>query len=202
MTAIRERILTAAARVYGEAGFRGATTRRIAAEAAVNEVTLFRHFGSKTHLLHEAINHAARTELGVRLPDIPRNPRSELITWARPWFQALTERRMLIRTAMGEVAERPEVVPSCDHASRSAGALAEYLGGLRTHGFTARRYNARRAAAMLLGAMFADAMHRDIMPDLFQADEETAIAGYVDLLLAALGVEPVRPSSARRRKHA
>ena len=55
---------------------------------------------------------------------------------------------------------------------------------------------------MLLGAMFADAMHRDIMPDLFQADEETAIAGYVDLLLAALGIEARRPSPARRRKHA
>jgi hypothetical protein len=40
------------------------------------------------------------------------------------------------------------------------------------------------------------------MPDLFHADEDTAIAGYIDLLLAALGVESRRPSSARRRKHA
>jgi AcrR family transcriptional regulator len=202
MRDIREQILTAAAKVYGESGFRGATTRRIATEADVNEVTLFRHFGSKTRLLHEAINHAARTELGVRLPNVPVNPRAELIAWARPWFRALTERRMLIRTAMGEVAEHPEIVPSCDHASRSAGALADYLRALRTHGLTHRRYDARRAGAMLLGAMFADAMHRDIMPDLFQADEETAIAGYVDLLLAALGVEPRRSSSTRRRTHA
>jgi AcrR family transcriptional regulator len=202
MLDIRERILTAAARVYGESGFRGATTRRIASEAAVNEVTLFRHFGSKTRLLHEAIDHAARTELGVHLPDLPRDPRAELIAWARPWFRALVDRSQLIRTAMGEVAEHPEVMPSCDHASRSAGALAEYLRLLHTQGLTDRRYDARRAAAMLLGAMFADAMHRDIMPELFQADEETAVAGYVDLLLAALGVEPRRPSSARRRKHA
>ena len=202
MVEIRERILTAAARVYGESGFRGATTRRIATEAAVNEVTLFRHFGSKTRLLHEAIDYAARTELDVRLPEVPLNPRAELIAWARPWFRALTERRMLIRTAMGEVAEHPEIAPSCDYASRSAGALADYLRRLQAHGFTDRRFDARRAGAMLLGAMFADAMHRDIMPDLFHADEDTAIAGYIDLLLAALGVESRRPSSVRRRKHA
>jgi hypothetical protein len=55
---------------------------------------------------------------------------------------------------------------------------------------------------MMLGAMFADAMHRDIMPELFHADEDTAIAGYVDLVLAALGVEPRRRTPARRRKHA
>ena len=51
----RQRSLDAAARIYGEAGFRGATTRRIAAEAGVNEVTLFRIFGSKASLLAEAV---------------------------------------------------------------------------------------------------------------------------------------------------
>ena len=45
---LRDRILEAAALVYAETGFRGATTRRIAERAGVNEITLFRHFGSKT----------------------------------------------------------------------------------------------------------------------------------------------------------
>src|SRR6185437_17057975 len=44
---IRERLLGAAAQVYAEAGYRGATTRRIAHEAGVSEITLFRQFGSK-----------------------------------------------------------------------------------------------------------------------------------------------------------
>jgi len=47
----RERILAAAARVYAEHGFRGATTRRIAEEAGVNEITIFRQFGSKAALI-------------------------------------------------------------------------------------------------------------------------------------------------------
>ena len=47
---IQNRILAAAARVYAQYGFRGATTRLIANEAGVNEVTLFRTFGSKAEL--------------------------------------------------------------------------------------------------------------------------------------------------------
>ena len=51
----RTQLLEAAARIYSEAGFRGATTRRIADEAGVNEVTLFRLFGSKGALIAEAV---------------------------------------------------------------------------------------------------------------------------------------------------
>src|ERR671934_42193 len=54
---IRHRILAAAARVYAQYGFRGATTRLIATAAGVNEVTLFRTFGSKAQLL-QAMMHA------------------------------------------------------------------------------------------------------------------------------------------------
>ena len=56
----RQRIVQAAARVFAETGYRGATTRRIAHAANVNEVTLFRHFRSKEELLREAIAQAVR----------------------------------------------------------------------------------------------------------------------------------------------
>ncbi len=43
----RERILQAAAELFAEKGYARATTRSIAEAAKVNEVTIFRHFGSK-----------------------------------------------------------------------------------------------------------------------------------------------------------
>jgi AcrR family transcriptional regulator len=49
--ATQQAILDAVATCIGRHGFRGATTRRIAREAGVNEVTLFRRFGSKAALL-------------------------------------------------------------------------------------------------------------------------------------------------------
>ncbi len=47
----RQRIITAALGLFGQVGYTRATTRGIAEAAGVNEVTLFRHFGSKKNLL-------------------------------------------------------------------------------------------------------------------------------------------------------
>ena len=55
MSTTRERLLKAALKVFSQKGYRGATTRAIAREAGVNEVTLFRHFGAKQHLFTEII---------------------------------------------------------------------------------------------------------------------------------------------------
>ena len=96
---LRERILEAAARVYAEAGFRGATTRRIASEAGVNEVTLFRQFGSKSALIGEAIGLAGGGDSPSEvpeLPEVPRKPEPELRAWAAAHLRMLRERRTII----------------------------------------------------------------------------------------------------------
>src|SRR5688572_460094 len=51
----RDRLLDVTATIFAEAGYHGTTTRRIAQEADVNEVTIFRHFGSKDALIREAL---------------------------------------------------------------------------------------------------------------------------------------------------
>ncbi|HEY5470707.1 MAG TPA: TetR/AcrR family transcriptional regulator [Bacteroidales bacterium] len=50
-----QRILDAALKVFASEGYTGATTRRIAEEANVAEVTLFRKFQSKENLLKEVL---------------------------------------------------------------------------------------------------------------------------------------------------
>ncbi len=50
-----QKILNAALRVFASEGYAGATTRRIAQEANVTEVTLFRKFQSKENLLREVL---------------------------------------------------------------------------------------------------------------------------------------------------
>ena len=68
---VREALIDAAIRVFSEAGLRGATTRRIAQEADVNEVTLFRHFKSKDDLITAALEQFAT--LAQVHPDIRQN---------------------------------------------------------------------------------------------------------------------------------
>lgn len=49
----KERISTAAFTLFAEKGFDGTTTRAIAERAGVNEVTIFRTFGSKDALFRQ-----------------------------------------------------------------------------------------------------------------------------------------------------
>ncbi len=185
---IRTRLLQAAARVYAETGFRGATTRRIAQAAGVNEVTLFRHFGSKSRLLHEAIESSAAGTRTAPLPDTPVDPRTELLAWARLRLKALHERRSLIRTCMGEVEEHPDLIPAEGSAtSAAAHELGAYLKRLQRVGLAAPDFHPAAASVLLMGVLFADAMGRDVMPDMFNADEGRAVTQYVDLLLRAIG---------------
>lgn len=52
----KDRMLQAAIDLMAEQGYKGTSTKEIAAAAGVSEMTLFRHFGSKQNLLEEAVD--------------------------------------------------------------------------------------------------------------------------------------------------
>lgn len=52
----REKILQSTIKLIREKGFKTATTRAIAKNAGVNEVTIFRHFGNKKGIIEAIIN--------------------------------------------------------------------------------------------------------------------------------------------------
>lgn len=184
---IRERILKAAVKVYGEVGFRGATTRRIAEEAGVNEVTLFRNFGSKSALLHEAVHAAGLVPNSPMLPSDPGDYRAELLAWSLAHYADLVTKRPLIRTCLGECEEHPEILsPAESTALKSRGTVMAYLAALQSRGVVRPDVDLSVATAMLTGVLFADAMGRDILPHLFQTDDRTAVAAYLDLFLRAV----------------
>ena len=197
--ASRDRIITAAVRVFAESGYRGATTKRIASEAGVNEVTLFRNFGSKDELIREAIALVARGEELPSLPDPPIDPAAELTAFARQQLGHLFRIRSLIRTCMGEGEERPEILPRATHRPIHVHhELLAYLRRLQQAGMAAPDADVEAAATTLMGALFSDAMGRDYMPEAFSYSIEEAPVRYVGLILRSVGVEPV--DRAQRRK--
>jgi AcrR family transcriptional regulator len=186
---VRDQLLDAALRVYAESGYHGATTRRIASAAGVNEITLFRHFGSKDLLLREALAHC-HAEGMVTLPEVPRDPLQELTDWSRSHLHHLQQRAALIRTCLGEFAERADMVmPEMSCPVQASRALTTYLERLRERGLAAESTDARAAAGLLLGALFADAIGRDIVPEMYALPAEAALTQYVALLLRGIGVE-------------
>src|SRR5262245_32091291 len=121
---VRESLLKAAILVYADAGVRGATTRRIAQEAGVNEVTLFRHFKTKAALLGAALGHLARHVTTEELPAQPVDPRAELISWCKTHHRELYKVRALIRRSMGEYEQHPA---HCEHGMRASIRIADEL---------------------------------------------------------------------------
>lgn len=206
----RCRILAAAARIYAQFGFRGATTRRIAHEAGVNEVTLFRTFGSKDALIEEALRHVSEEAATPQaLPEVPVDPARELCNWATLQLAELRKHRALISQAMSDLEERSDLAP-CVASGFSAAdvVLQQYLERLGTAGFVEWATPAAAldaapdasvdevptgtpdifaARSMFMAALFSDAMGRAMMPDLYPQPAERAPALYVQLFLRAIG---------------
>ena len=186
---VKDQLLEAALQVYAESGYHGATTRRIAAAAGVNEVTLFRHFGSKDGLLREAL-WRCQAEGTIPLPETPQDPLQELTDWSRSHLLHLHQRAALIRTCLSEFAERPELVaPEISCPVQATRTLAGYLERLKERGLAVDSLDPSAAASLLLGALFADAIGRDLVPDMYALPKEEAVTQYVALFLRGIGVE-------------
>lgn len=201
----REKLLEAAARIYGEYGFRGATTRRIAETAGVNEVTLFRLFGSKAALINEALRvHATGATAPILLPDTPGDAERELARWCALQLDHLRSVRAVIRKAMSEMLEHPEVAPCMKHAPTGAAEqLRRYAARLTRGGHPLSPRETSAACAMLVGALMSDAMGREIMPEMYVQPASAAPGLYARLFLRALGCEtivsPATPAARRKR---
>jgi AcrR family transcriptional regulator len=187
---IRDRILDAAKRIYTQHGFRGATTRLIAIEAGVNEVTLFRTFGSKAALFEALMQgHVAQSPIPV-LPDNPADPEEEMREWCSAVLSHLRENSALIRTSFGEIEERPEAAISMCEGPNCAGMLlTDYVLRLQSRGLAAPDGDVPTAVSMLMSALFGDAISRGVMPGAFPQPVEEAPAKYVRVFLRALGVD-------------
>jgi AcrR family transcriptional regulator len=206
---IQNRILAAAARVYAQYGFRGATTRLIANEAGVNEVTLFRTFGSKAELLEAMLQSQVAATAVPTIDSDVSDPERVLIDWCALTMTYLRGHAHLIRKTIAEAEERPDAACAACEGSNVAGAsLAEYVQRLQGSGLADADADVETAVSMLMSAMFGDALYRDIMPESFVQPAQDAPARYVHTFLRAVGVRAsslpnrsraVRVAGARRR---
>lgn len=184
----RERILQAAARVYAQHGFRGATTRLIAIEAGVNEVSLFRTFGSKAALF-EAMMQSHASSLPVpTLPDVAGDAQTEITAWCAAVLAHMRQWRSIIRKSFGELEERPEAaIVMCEGPNCAATALAAYVARLQAAGRADETADISTAVSMFMSSLFGDAISRDVLPQAFPQPEEEAPARYVSVFLRAVG---------------
>jgi AcrR family transcriptional regulator len=195
---VREQLLEAAVKVFANAGFRGATTRRIAQEAGVNEVTLFRQFGSKEGLILEAVLRAiTRLQDEAVLPAVPRNPAEELLDWTRRHYEFVVGNNRLIKAAMADAQAHPDMACIGDRIGTSIEhTLRAYLERLREAGLCDPDVDVAVASSVLSGVVFADAMGRDVHPQCYPYSAEEAPQRYVAFFLRAIGARQIPPPAA------
>ncbi|MDQ3071584.1 MAG: TetR/AcrR family transcriptional regulator [Acidobacteriota bacterium] len=202
MSDVREALLRSTVKLFAEGGTKAASTRRIAKEAGVNEVTLFRHFGKKEELICSAMRWFADQNRVEPLPAEPRDPERELTDWCTEHHNRMHKLRTLIRTCMADHVEHPDRnSPTLKMPVQVNNELFEYLVRLRASGLASGDWDARSAANMLMGALFSDAMGRDAMPERFPHAPGDAIVQYVQLLLLAIGVRRAAAPPVRHPRH-
>ena len=196
---IRNRILAAAARVYSQYGFRGATTRLIATEAGVNEVTLFRTFGSKADLLQAMLSSQMTANSAPTISGDLTDPAAEITAWCGEVLEHLRGHAHIIRKTIAEAEERPEAAcAACEGSNTASGSLALYVERLRNAGLADTEADVATAVSMFMSVMFGDALYRDIMPRAFPEPVEEAPARYVQTFLRAVGVRAALPDRSRQ----
>lgn len=114
-----EQMFTAALETISARGFAGATTKQIAAAAGVNEVTLFRRYGSKAQLIEAALTaEVERCEAGGGAR-YTGELRADLVRVVELYAQLIARVGRLLpillaelpRTGeLGAVVERPQVI--------------------------------------------------------------------------------------------
>lgn len=91
--------------MFARDGLEGATTRAISREAGVNEVTLFRHFGTKEHLIEAVVGSAFGPAGSASRRPGPgvHSLRADLESFAGAYEGLLVDNLPLVRTMIGEI---------------------------------------------------------------------------------------------------
>lgn len=111
----KKRILVAAELVFSRDGLQGATTREIARQAGVNEVTLFRHFRTREELLRATLDQACTTfeSLVVQSDEAWKDRLPQrLERYVRDMYSVVRQREALVRAFVSEARILPESIRS------------------------------------------------------------------------------------------
>lgn len=191
MEETRGRILDAAHRLFVGQGFRGATTRRIAEEAGVNEVTLFRQFSCKEELLAAAIERGSELRTiqlaeGM-LPQTPSDVRAELRRFLIAILRGFSEGRQAVRTAMAEWDQHPALQePLLRTANDTYRQLRTYMKEAQVRGLVRTDLGVTVMTQTIIATVFADGLLRDMTPERFPLRPAASVDAYLDIVLSGL----------------
>ena len=187
-TITKQRLLDATLKLISEKGYLGATTREIAQEAGVTELTLFRHFGTKEKLFEYLLkNHTFLPRLKELLPELDGlSYEDSLRLIATRFLLSLKERKSMVKIMYSEVTIYPEKIRKLYNKfiEDLTLTLASYFTGLQKRGLL-RSVSPEMAAQLFLGVLFSYFRSEEIMRDggMKKQAMEKNIKEFVDIFM-------------------
>lgn len=193
----RSRVLDAAGQLFAQRGLDAATTREIAREAQVNEVTLFRLFGTKERLQTAVLQHVLDQQaelLAAQPKTAKRGFRAEIRQIAETYSAVLAQNLSLIRMLMGEIHRPREEEAGLLRAifQPLKAELTETLEEARRAGKLRPEVDLTIAASLLPEMILVDMLRRNAAPGIIPPySREAHLDACLDLYFH--GITAARP---------
>lgn len=198
------RLIKAATEVFANEGLSGATTREIARVAKVNEVTLFRHFQNKEHLLAAVIQQmiALQAEALANEEEWTQDLLIDLRHYATLFNQMLEEHEGLIRTFIGEAKRHPNAACQILHDAGESlyKKLIAYLQKNQKNGTVRPEIDAEIAVDMFTGMLLSGMLRRTATPTTVSYSRESYIDACVDLFVRGISTMPINTDNLSLKK--
>jgi AcrR family transcriptional regulator len=168
----------AALAVLAERGYAGATTRRIAEAAGINEVTLFRRFGDKRQLILTAI-HADISQLADNGLATTGDIEADLIRVVEYYSGIYQHRNGLVGTLLLEGARNPNVAALIKEPLGAMSRLAEMFAGYQRAGQMVEEPTEFAVQALLAPLLVITLLRRVTSSEIAVPDARTVVQRFL-----------------------
>ncbi len=192
----RQKLLEATLKLISDKGYLGATTREIAKEAGVTEITLFRHFGSKERLFEEVLQRF--TFLPLLKEIIPKvmdnSPEDALSEIALKFIETLKERKGMVKIMLSEMNIYPDKIRKVyeKFIEELVRTLSGYFDGLINKGLI-RKIDTYLASRAFLGMIFCYFQAEEVTKSrkITKGESQRVVREFVDIFLNGIGEQEV-----------
>ena len=198
----RDRILDAALELFARDGVEATSTRALAERAGVNEVTLFRHFGTKEGILEGLVQR--ETDLTARTAGISFEPTADPVSDLRKFGNIMrtemNRRSGMLKMMLVETGRKPEVFRFVKGRGpfEVVDMLEEYFARATAMGFIACE-KPRVAALAFFSFHFRSFIATTFMGgDLFEAGMEDVVPDFCRMLVDGMKPAAVTRGTASR----
>jgi AcrR family transcriptional regulator len=168
----------AALAVLAERGYAGATTRRIAEAAGINEVTLFRRFGDKRQLILAAI-HTDISRLADNGLTTTGDIEADLIRVVEYYTGIYQHRNGLVGTLLLEGARNPSVAALIKEPLGAMSRLAEIFAGYQRAGQMVEEPTEFAVQALLAPLLVITLLQRVTSSEIAVPDARTVVQRFL-----------------------